>query len=99
VSAKLDEMWAALEAHKPAPEYAEAWHRMCRERTEASVWAAYDAAPKQAAAKDAAVTVAAAVAWEADTASAAHPVDGWIAADAADHYAQEAIDAIKEGKS
>jgi hypothetical protein len=26
-------MWAALEAHKPAPEYAEAWQRMCRERT------------------------------------------------------------------
>jgi hypothetical protein len=33
VSAKLDEMWAALEAHKPKPEYAEAWIRMCQERT------------------------------------------------------------------
>lgn len=30
---KIDEMWAALEAHKPRPEYAEAWATMCRERT------------------------------------------------------------------
>jgi hypothetical protein len=32
VSTKLDEMWAALEAHKPAPEYAEAWATMLKER-------------------------------------------------------------------
>ena len=30
---KLDEMWAALEAHRPKLDYAEAWGRMCRERT------------------------------------------------------------------
>ncbi len=85
MSTKLDEMWAALEAHKPNPEYADAWQRMLKERTVASVWAAYDAAPKRAAVKNAVVTVAAAVAW------AAVP-------EAADHYAQEAIDEIKEVK-
>ena len=30
---KLNEMWAALEAHKPAPSYAEAWAQMLTERT------------------------------------------------------------------
>ncbi|MCA3503053.1 MAG: hypothetical protein IOD05_07375 [Rhodobacter sp.] len=69
MSAKLAEMWAAVEAHKPAPEYADAWMRMLKERTVASVWAAYDAAPKRAAVKNAAVTVAAAAAWAADAAS------------------------------
>lgn len=33
MSAKLNAMWAAMESHKPLPEYAEAWGRMCRERT------------------------------------------------------------------
>ena len=50
MSDKLDEMWAALEAHKPAPEYAEAWQRMLMERTVASVWAAHYAAPAGSAA-------------------------------------------------
>ncbi len=103
MSAKLDEMWVALEAHKPKPEYADAWQRMLKERTVAAVWAAYDAAPKRAAVKNAVVTAAAAVAWAADAASgsAVRLGDGWFAADAAyaaEHYAQEAIDAIKEVK-
>jgi hypothetical protein len=99
VSAKLDEMWAALEAHKPDASYADAWATMLKERTVASVWAAYDAAPKRAAVQNAVVTVAAAVAWAADAASgSAARSAAAIAADAADYYAQEAIDAIKEVK-
>jgi len=53
VSAKLDEMWAALEAHKPKPEYAEAWATMCKERTIASVDAVWGWVPKKSAADDA----------------------------------------------
>ena len=32
MSDKLTEMWAALEAHKPKPQYAEAWAKMLKER-------------------------------------------------------------------
>jgi hypothetical protein len=53
VSAKLDKMWQALEAHKPAPEYAEAWRVMCRERTLASVDAVWGWVPKKGAVDDA----------------------------------------------
>ena len=49
----IDEMWAALEAHKPKPEYAEAWATMCRERTLASVDAASGWVPKKGAVDDA----------------------------------------------
>jgi hypothetical protein len=85
VTTKLAEMWAALEAHKPAPEYAEAWATMCRERTEDAAWAAYHAAPEGSAAKAAAVAAARAKA-------------AWAKAARVDRYAQEAIDAIKEVK-
>jgi hypothetical protein len=35
MSAKLDEMWAAFEAHKPERlRAAKAWERMCRDRRE-----------------------------------------------------------------
>ncbi len=54
MSDKLDEMWAALEAHKPAPGYADEWRVMCRERTEGAAWAAYRAAPAGSAAGSAA---------------------------------------------
>jgi len=95
VSAKLDEMWAALEAHKPAPEYAEAWRVMCRERTEYAVSAAYFAAPKGSAAR-----LAAAAAFEAARlAKAAVDKAPWAAeAAVVDKYTQQAIDAIKEVK-
>jgi hypothetical protein len=53
VSTKLDEMWAALEAHKPAPEYADAWATMCRERTIASVDAVWGWVPKKSTVDDA----------------------------------------------
>ena len=53
MSAKLNEMWAALEAHKPKPEYAEAWATMCRERTIASVDAVWGWVPKKGAVDDA----------------------------------------------
>jgi hypothetical protein len=43
---KMTEMWVALEAHEPAPSYAEAWERMLRERTEDAMWAAYYEAPR-----------------------------------------------------
>jgi hypothetical protein len=58
----IDEMWAALEAHKPKRSYAKAWRVMCRERTEASAWEAYHAAPYGSAAWAAAIA-AAEVAW------------------------------------
>ena len=50
MNAKLDEMWAALEAHKPAPKYADAWVRMLKERTPAAAFIAYWTAPKGSAA-------------------------------------------------
>ena len=53
MSTKLDEMWAALEAHKPAPEYADAWEKMCRERTLESVDAVWGWVPKKGAVDDA----------------------------------------------
>ena len=51
---KLDEMWAAFEAYQPAPEYADAWRVMCKERTEDAAVAAYYAAPAGSAAAEAA---------------------------------------------
>jgi chemosensory pili system protein ChpA (sensor histidine kinase/response regulator) len=91
VSDKLNEMWAALAEHQPAPEYAEAWQTMLRERTE-------DAAPREARAASAwAAATAARAAWAAaDAAEAA-----WAAAEAAEaaaeaaEAAQRAIDAIR----
>ncbi len=41
---KLNEMWAALAEHQPAPSYAEAWQTMLRERTEKAAEAARCAA-------------------------------------------------------
>jgi hypothetical protein len=70
-------MWAAFEAHKPAPEYADAWRVMCRERTAVVMRAAARAA------EDAEDAGAAGAAWSA----------AW-----AYHFAQRAIDAIKEVK-
>ncbi len=78
MSDKLDEMWAALEAHKPAPEYAEAWAEMCRERTYEAAEAAWAAALSAGAA----VAAARAAAWAAEVA--------W----ATEHYAHKAIDAM-----
>jgi hypothetical protein len=72
-------MWAALEAHKPEPAYAEAWRVMCKERTEEAARAAWDAAPEGSAAKEAAW----AAAWWVPKAARA------------DLYAQHAIDALK----
>ena len=102
MTTKLDEMWAALEAHKPAPEYAEAWATMLKERTWAAMAKAYYAAPVGSAAKVAA-EAAAWASWAADAArrasweaDAAEEAAG--AAAAADRYAQEAIDAIREVK-
>ncbi len=86
MSTKLAEMWAALEAHKPAPEYAEAWATMCRERTSAAAWAAYRAAPELP------FGLWASAAWDAAWAL------GATDAAKADRYAQQAIDAIKEVK-
>jgi hypothetical protein len=86
---KLDEMWAALEAHKPAPEYAEAWMRMLKERTPAAAFIAHWTAPAGSAAASAALTAHKA-------ANAAADVERVAAK--ADIYAQHAIDAIKEVK-
>jgi hypothetical protein len=82
VTTKLDEMWAAFEAHEPAPEYAEAWQRMLMENTAKSAQRARRAVPVGLPARDA----AGAAAWALD------------AAEAVDKQAQRAIDAIKEVK-
>ena len=50
---KLDEMWAALSAHKPAPGYADAWATMLKERTIDSVNAVWGWVPKKGAVDDA----------------------------------------------
>ena len=81
---KLDEMWAALAEHKPAPSYAEAWATMCRERTPQSARAAYYAAPEGSAAASAAEA-----AWDAVT-------ETTLAALRAERHAQKAIDALRE---
>ncbi len=80
MSDKLDEMWAALEAHKPAPEYADEWRAMCRERTDDAAWAAYCVAPEGSAARAAGLAALAASREAAQ----------------ADRYAQRAIDALKK---
>ncbi len=66
MSAKLAEMWAALEAHKPKPEYAKAWATMCKERTYDAARSACYAAPVGSAAWWAAA------AWAAATAASAN---------------------------
>jgi hypothetical protein len=62
VSDKLDEMWAAFEAHKPDASYADAWATMCKERTRDAMRVVYCVAPKRSAAWAAAIA-AAEVAW------------------------------------
>jgi hypothetical protein len=90
VTTKLDEMWAAFEAHKPAPEYADAWATMCKERTYEAVEAAYRAAPIKSAAGLAALSAGAAML----SAAALWPLTPTLA----DRHTQDAIDAIKEVK-
>jgi len=82
----LNEMWAALAAHKPAPEYAEAWQTMLREQTEAAAEVAAEAAAEVA---EAAAEAAASAAWAAAVAAAC----------AAAGATQRAINAIKEVQS
>jgi len=82
----IDEMWQALEAHKPAPEYADAWRVMLEQRTYAAARAVYWAAPAGSAAAEAAR-------WASWAADAAEESAG--AAALADEYAQQAIDAIR----
>jgi hypothetical protein len=80
VSDKLNEMWAAFEAHKPVRlREAKAWERMCRDRTYDAVAKAYEAAPVWSAAEAAARWALTAVEAQATT----------------DRHAQEAINAIK----
>jgi hypothetical protein len=66
VSAKLDEMWAALEAHKPKRGYAKAWRVMCSERTRDAAEAKWAEARALAAEAAARAAEAAARAAEAD---------------------------------
>lgn len=90
MSAKLAEMWTALEAHKPKPKYAEAWEKMCKERTSGAAWAADDMA-RASRARDAASSATSAgyaVMFARDSRDAEDTA-------LADIYAQEAIDAIK----
>jgi len=83
VSAKLDEMWTALEAHKPERlRAAKAWERMCRDRTYDAVAKALEAAPVWSAAEMAARWALTAIEAQAR----------------ADRHAQKAIDALKEVK-
>ena len=57
----IDEMWAALEAHKPDASYAKAWRVMLKKRTYDAVAKAYEAAPVCSAAERAAWAVLAVV--------------------------------------
>jgi hypothetical protein len=85
MSDKLDEMWQALEAHKPKRRYAKAWRVMLKKRTTDAATDAVNAAGR-------AETAAYAAGWAANAAGRAE-----TAADAAaraDYYAQRAIDAI-----
>jgi hypothetical protein len=84
VSAKLDEMWAALEAHKPKPKCAESWQRMCKERT---IGAAIMAEGAAMLAEDNNAEVAAYLA--ANSLRSFRDADDWAA---------RAIDALKEVK-
>jgi hypothetical protein len=86
VNDKLNEMWAALEAHKPAPSYAEAWQTMLRERTEEAARAA------ALAAADAGAWGVTQAAWAAGWAAAAEAAE---AAARVGEYAQRAINAIR----
>ncbi len=83
MTTKLDEMWAALEAHKPAPEYADAWATMLKERTYDAAWAAHYAAPEGSAA------------WWA---AAAWATAAWAEAARVERYAQDAIAKATEVK-
>jgi len=88
---KLDEMWAALLAYLPqaiSNGHGESWAKMCSERTAAAAYAAYAADAAWATAACAEATAAAADAVEAAEAADAD-------ADAAEWYAQRAIDRIK----
>jgi hypothetical protein len=76
-------MWAALSAHKPTPEYADAWRVMCKERTEDAAWAAHYAAPEGSAA------------WWA---AAAGATAAWAEAARVERYAQDAIAKAEEVK-
>jgi hypothetical protein len=89
VTDKQAEMWAAFEAHKPTPAYADAWRVMCKERTYGAARAAYWAAPEESAA-------AWAARWARWAVDAAEEPTG--AAASADEYAQKAIDALREVK-
>jgi hypothetical protein len=86
VTDKLTEMWAALEAHKPAPEYAEAWRVMLTEQTYDAARVAFWAAPAGSVAE-----AAARAAWDAVT-------ETTLAALRVERLAQEAIDALREVK-
>jgi hypothetical protein len=85
---KLNKMWTALAEHRPAPEYADAWQKMLKERTEEAAWAAARAGADAGAwaAEEAAEAATAATAWAAEAAASA----AWIAMEA-----QRAIDTIR----
>jgi len=88
MTTKLDEMWTAFEAHKPKPEYADAWATMLKERTEAAIKDVYDAA---FAKPETWAWVAASAARIAVDAAAIAAMKKKVAK----RYAQEAIDTIK----
>jgi hypothetical protein len=100
----LDEMWAALAAHQPAPEYAEAWETMLKERTPYAAEAAMEAAwvAMHAAEVVAEVMAAWAAAGAASEAAWVGPAPkaaaaSWVAAEEA-RAAQRAINAIQAAR-
>jgi len=112
VSDKQAKMWVAFEAYQPTADadgHGESWAVMLKERTVPSIEAAYVEAPRGSvarAAEKAAMAVAARAAAEAKAAAEA-AMAAWKAARwaperraaEADHYAQHAIDAIREVQS
>jgi hypothetical protein len=102
---KLDEMWAALATYQPkadAAGHGESWAKMCKEKTSAAAYAAALAtyAATYAAANDAAAAAAAYAANAAADDAYATDADAYCAAvtDAADKWAQRAIDLINKAK-
>lgn len=92
---KLNEMWAALEAHKPRPSYAESWATMLKERTPESMREAWRNSPTSSVVRDAMSCAVYAVALVKEMAENTWRKEPW---DVVNQHAQMAIDALKEVK-
>ncbi len=91
MSTKLDEMWAALAAHKPTPRYADAWAAMLKDRSVESMREAWKNSPTSSAVRDAMSCAVYAVVLVSEMQENTWRKDPW---DAVNQHAQMAIDAL-----